>query len=87
MKLLDKYNISYNFFDPYIKTTKIGRQNNKILKSVKLTKEVKKYDMTIILTDHDNINYRLIAKEAKLIIDTRGIFRKLKLGAKKIINL
>ena len=43
--------------------------------------------MTIILTDHDNINYRLIAKEAKLIIDTRGIFRKLKLGAKKIINL
>ena len=88
MKLLDKYNISYNFFDPYIKTTKIGRQNNKILKSVKLTKkEVKKYDMTIILTDHDNINYRLIAKEAKLIIDTRGIFRKLKLDAKKIINL
>ena len=88
MKLLDKYKIRYNFFDPYIKATKLGRQNNKNLKSVKLTKqEIKKYDMCIILTDHDNINYSLIAKEAKLIIDTRGIFKKLKLGSKKIINL
>jgi len=27
-------------------------------------------------SDHDNFDFDLISKEAKLIIDTRGIFKK-----------
>ena len=87
MKLLTKKKILFNYYDPLIKKTKLGRQNKKVLKSVSLTKnEIKKYDAIIILTDHDNINYRLVAKESKLIFDTRGVLKKLGFISKKIFN-
>ena len=88
MKLLDEHKVKYNFYDPYIKKTKIGRQNKKKLISVNLSKkEIKKYDLVIILTDHDKINYNLISKEAKLIVDTRGVYKKLKTKRKNILDL
>lgn len=88
MKILDKFKINYNYYDPFIKETKIGRQNKKVMKSVKLTKkEIENYDITIILTDHDKINYQLIEKRSKIIVDTRGVFKKLGLKSKKILQL
>ena len=62
--------------------------NKKKLISVNLSKkEIKKYDLVIILTDHDKINYNLISKEAKLIVDTRGVYKKLKTKRKNILDL
>ena len=88
MKLLDKYKIHYNYYDPYISETKIGRQNQKNLKSIKLSKkEIKKYDAIVILTDHDKIDFKMIARESKMIFDTRGVYKKLNIESKKIIYL
>ncbi len=66
-------NVVYN--DPFIPKIKI---NEKIsLKSIPLTKKVlKNSDCVVILTDHSNYDYNLIAKEAKLVVDTRGIIKK-----------
>ena len=48
----------------------------KILKSIKInSNNLKKYDCTILLTDHDNVNYDLIYKKAKLIFDSRSVFK------------
>ena len=36
---------------------------------------MKKYDCVIIVTDHSNIDYNLIKKNAKLIVDTRNVYK------------
>jgi UDP-N-acetyl-D-glucosamine dehydrogenase len=48
-----------------------------VLKSQPLTeKNITAKDAIIIITDHTPVDYKLIAKHAKLIIDSRGVYRK-----------
>jgi UDP-N-acetyl-D-glucosamine dehydrogenase len=47
------------------------------MNSVEITKEnLKKYDLVVLSTDHTDYDYKLIADNAKLIIDTRNAFGK-----------
>lgn len=65
-------NVVYN--DPYIPRLKV---NGQTLRSKPLIKDlVKKADCVIILTDHSAYDYPWIVKNAKLIIDTRGIIKE-----------
>jgi UDP-N-acetyl-D-glucosamine dehydrogenase len=47
----------------------------KYYKSKKNLKDLKKYDVVILLTDHSKFPYTSIIKNSKKIIDTRGIFK------------
>lgn len=70
-------NVSYH--DKFVPTIRPTRQWPEAppLKSEHLnSKTIAKQDAVMIITDHTSINYRLIAKYAKLIIDTRGIYRQ-----------
>ena len=54
---------------------KLYRKYNFAIKQAKLNKEnLKKFDCTVLLTDHDDYDYELIRVNSKLIIDTRGKF-------------
>ena len=47
------------------------------MKSVTLTpKKIASYDGIILATDHDEFEYDIIGKNGKLIVDTRGRFRR-----------
>lgn len=46
--------------------------------------KISQYTCSIILTDHDIIDYKKILKKSNLIFDTRGIYNSFK--SKKIIN-
>lgn len=53
------------------------REHHFELSSVAFTPEnIQKYDCVVIATDHDSFNYDLLLKNAKLIIDTRGVYRE-----------
>ncbi len=72
--LKDKYkNIQYS--DPYIKGP-ISIKNFKFnKKSIKLnSNNIKKFDIIVLMTDHDNFNYKMIYKNSKIIVDCRGRF-------------
>lgn len=59
--------------------------DNTKIQSVRLTsKELKKYDAAVILTDHSAYNYNFIIKNSQLIIDTRNAIKK---KNKKVIKL
>jgi len=66
-----------NYNDPHVPYMKI---NGKRVRSVKISsREIKKYDAVVILTNHSVYDYQFIVKHAKLIIDTRNaISKKLK---------
>ncbi len=68
-----KSKISYEFSDPYIKK-KIDTRSIKInKKSLEITKKnLEKFDITILMTDHDIFDYSLIYNNSSTIIDCRG---------------
>ena len=67
---MKKIKISYH--DPYVK-----RLNE--YKNVSLDIEnIENQDAIVITTDHSNVDYDLIGKHAKLIIDTRNVMANIK---------
>lgn len=65
-----------DYFDPYVKEFKVEHRiikNPVILKSIKYSPKIlKKYDLVLILTEHSGFDYEELAKNSKLVIDTRN---------------
>ena len=61
------------YHDPYVENLNF---NDIDLKSIiKLDKDsLEKFDACVILTNHSNISYKIIAENSNLIIDTRNVF-------------
>lgn len=77
-KLIEHKALVY-FNDPFFKTIPKTRNfNHSILNMDINSKNLKKVDMVFLATDHDSFDYELIAKSAKLIIDSRHKFKKTK---------
>ena len=75
MKELIKRGASVDYHDPFVHKIGIMRDHIDLKgkRSVKLTKEtIKSYDLIVICTNHSNLNLKLIAKNAKIIVDTRN---------------
>ena len=76
INILKKKIFNIDFSDPYIKSFVKTRTSRIDKKSIKISsKTLKKYDLTILMTDHDKFNYKEIYKNSKFIIDTRGKFK------------
>ena len=79
MHRLTEMGAKISYHDPFVSEIKHTRQwpGAPVLKSQKLTeKTIAAKDAIIIITDHTPVDYKLIAKKAKLIIDSRGVYRK-----------
>jgi UDP-N-acetyl-D-glucosamine dehydrogenase len=67
--------VSYS--DPHVSTFPVKRDYSFDMKSVELTeKTLASFDCCILVTDHDDFDYTLIESASKLVIDTRGKFKK-----------
>jgi UDP-N-acetyl-D-glucosamine dehydrogenase len=76
-ELLHRLKAKIDYYDPYILRVRPTRAHNLHLKPVTLTaKSVSSYDAVVIVTDHDGLDYQMIQKHAKLIIDTRNVYSK-----------
>ena len=64
--------VEYN--DPYFPTVGHGRHYALNMTSVPLT-TVRDYDCVLIATDHSDYDFETIAKESKLVVDTRNATR------------
>lgn len=73
IELLEKKGAVVDYNDPYIPVTPSMRHFKVKKKSVPVTaSNIKKYDCVVIVTNHSSYDYKMIAKEARLIIDTRN---------------
>ncbi len=71
--LKKKYRAYVEYHDPYVPYIKNLRNYDLNMRSIEITsKKIKKFDIVILITNHDNLNYKLIEKHSKLIVDTRG---------------
>ena len=74
-----------HYSDPFIPNLPKTRKYNFNLKSVKLIpRTIRYYDLVVISTDHTNFDYKMIAANAKIILDTRNIFERLNIKSNNI---
>ncbi len=67
-------NVSYS--DPLVPRARPVRRHDIHRESVELAEgSVGAWDAIVISTDHTNVDYSLIAREAKLVVDTRNVMR------------
>jgi len=73
MELLEEKEAVTDYNDPYIPQIKPTRKYKQFAgkKSVAL-KKINQYDCVVILTDHTSYDFKTIANESKIIVDTRN---------------
>jgi UDP-N-acetyl-D-glucosamine dehydrogenase len=74
IRLLHQRGADVSYHDPHVPVLK---EDNIALNSVALTAEtLKQSDCVIIVTDHAAIDYKLIARHARVVVDTRHVLPK-----------
>lgn len=77
IEILREKGAEVDYSDSYIPVLPKTRKYNFDMNSVALTKEsISKYDVILLSTDHDDYDYKFIAENAQLIVDTRNAFAK-----------
>lgn len=83
--LLNKKGARIEYHDPCVAEFVLGEKE---YKSKKLTSSLlKKQDMVVILTNHDEIDYQLLINESNLIFDTRNATKGLNAKKSKLVRL
>lgn len=73
VELLEHHGADYTVVDPYVKSF---RSCNQTVETVELTKELlNEADLVLVTTDHTDFDYEMIAKESKVIFDTRNAMK------------
>ena len=76
MEILRSKGAKLRYSDPHVAVFPPMRRHRFELKSEELTPELlKKVDCVLLVTDHDDFPYDLIAAHAEMIVDTRGVYR------------
>ncbi|MCA6072526.1 MAG: nucleotide sugar dehydrogenase [Endomicrobium sp.] len=84
INILIEKGVKLSYYDPYIPVIK-SCGCRRVLSSIKSLSRLNKYDAVVVITDHANIDYERVLKEAKVIVDTRNAFRNVK--SNKIVRI
>jgi len=75
--------VDYN--DPYVPKLPKTRKYQYDMESVELSKKnLAKYDLVLLSTDHTDYNYKFIAASSKVILDTRNAFERAGVKSEKV---
>ncbi len=84
MKVLQEKGARVHYHDPFV--AKISLNGTRPTRSMSLSREtLQAHDCVVIITDHGGIDYRQIAAEAQLIVDTRNALKGVR--GKHIVRL
>jgi UDP-N-acetyl-D-glucosamine dehydrogenase len=78
IELLEERGAAVDYHDPYVPKIPPTRHYGPIAgrASIELTAEtVGSYDGVVVVTDHDAVDYGLVARAAKLVVDTRNALK------------
>ena len=75
MEKLQALGAEVSYHDPWVPVFPRMRRHHFDLQSVELTEDILKVaDCVVLTTDHDLFDYDMIARHARLVVDTRGRF-------------
>lgn len=79
-QLLEDQAAAVDYHDPHVPVIRPSREHSRFAgrKNVQLTEaNVRQYDLVLVITKHDAVDYALVARNANLIVDTRNAFKGL----------
>lgn len=77
MELLREAGAEIAYSDPHVPIFPKMREHSFDLSSVELTPEtIASFDALVLATDHAKFNYEMVRQNARLIIDSRGVYRE-----------
>ncbi len=84
-EMLEKKKVTTSYHDPHIPHFNAagGRKRSRKLTAAL----VRRQDIVIIVADHSGLDYKMIADNAKIVLDTRNVFEKKKIKGENIIKL
>ena len=75
MNLLEELGAEVEYSDPHVPLFPKMRRYSFELESIAISPDVVRgYDLLLIATDHDQFDYEMIQDNAKLIVDSRGVY-------------
>ena len=80
MELIESRGAQAAYHDPHVPEITPTRKHGSLeaRRSVELTPEtLASFDAVLIATDHDEVDYALVVRQAKLVVDTRNICARL----------
>ncbi|MEE2746631.1 MAG: nucleotide sugar dehydrogenase [Pseudomonadota bacterium] len=78
IELMEELGAKVEYFDPFVPVIPETRNHMSLAgrKSMKWAVErLAEFDVAVICTDHDNINYSELSSNCQLLIDTRNVFK------------
>jgi UDP-N-acetyl-D-glucosamine dehydrogenase len=89
MKLLEQRGAKVDFHDPFVPNIPVTREHPEFSgrKSVEIeAATIELYDCILVSTDHETVDYSLIARLARLIVDTRNAFARRGIHGDQIVK-
>ena len=87
IEILREKGASVDYNDPYVAKLPKTRKYNYHMDSVELSKKnLSKYDLVLLSTDHSDYNYKFITTNSKLILDTRNAFERAGVKSEKVFK-
>lgn len=86
MELLLKAGMRVDYHDPLAPTLPRVRKHDLRMDSVSLSPAaIAAYDAVVILTDHAGVDYDAVFRSARLVVDTRGVARRLGVDGANVV--
>ena len=87
MELLQGSGVELSYHDPYVPELPPMRHYHVEARSVPLTRDVlASHDFTVIVTNHDAMDWELVVEHSALVVDTRNATRNVRVGREKIVK-
>ncbi|MCS0497074.1 nucleotide sugar dehydrogenase [Ancylobacter sp. MQZ15Z-1] len=89
MELIDERGGLCEFHDPFVAALPPTRRHQRLSgkRSIDLTPEgIAGFDAVLVATDHDEVDYALVAAHARVLVDTRNVFARLGLAPAGLVK-
>jgi UDP-N-acetyl-D-glucosamine dehydrogenase len=76
IEFLEARGATVDYFDPYVEAIPPTREHARLVNRRSISFEpsvLRSYDVALIATDHDDVDYKLLADNCRLIVDTRNV--------------
>lgn len=89
IEMLEQRKATVDYFDPYVATIPVTREHSHLGGRKSVAWDVEKiatYDVVLIATDHDNIDYKSLVDAARLVVDSRNACARAGASMDKVVR-
>jgi UDP-N-acetyl-D-glucosamine dehydrogenase len=84
LRLLERRGAELGVLDPHVPQERLARHGFVALEN---DADLSDWDLAVVLTDHDDVDYVQVASQVEIVFDTRGVYRRKGIEADNVVAL